>query len=364
MSGFRASPPHHHGTPAKTGVLLVNLGTPEAPTAQAVKPYLREFLSDPAVVELPHIIWQPLLHLFVLTTRPRRTAEKYAEIWMAEGSPLKIHTERQTKLLRGYLGERIRAPLAVEYAMRYGRPTIGEKLDALIAQGCDRILIVPLYPQYAASTVGSTCTAVFRHVATLRRMPALRTVTHFHDHPGYITALAQSVREHWSRNGRPDLLLMSFHGVPRYTLTKGDPYQCECQKTARLLARALDLAENAYRVCFQSRFGRTEWLKPYTSATLAQLGREQTGRVDVICPGFVSDCLETLEEIAITNKAAFLNAGGGEFHFIPCLNQRDDWMRALSDIVFDNLLGWPAGTPDAAEMETARRRALAMGTKD
>ncbi|HET7634343.1 MAG TPA: ferrochelatase [Burkholderiales bacterium] len=364
MSVFRASPPYHHGTPAKTGVLLVNLGTPEAPTAQAVKPYLREFLSDPAVVELPRLIWQPLLHLFVLTTRPRRTAEKYAEIWMADGSPLKVHTERQTKLLRGYLGERIRTPLAVEYAMRYGMPAIGEKLDALIAHGCDRILIVPLYPQYAASTVGSTCTAVFRHAATLRRMPALRTITHFHDHPGYIAALAQSVREHWSRNGRPDLLLMSFHGVPRYTLTKGDPYHCECQKTARLLARELNLPEHAYRVCFQSRFGRTEWLKPYTSATLVQLGREQTGRVDVICPGFVSDCLETLEEIAITNKAAFLNAGGGEFHFIPCLNQRDDWMRALSDIVFDNLLGWPAGTPDATEAETARRRALEMGAQD
>ncbi len=364
MSVFRASPPYHHGTPAKTGVLLVNLGTPEAPTAEAVKPYLREFLSDPAVVELPRVIWQPLLHLFVLTTRPRRTAEKYAEIWMADGSPLKVHTERQTKLLRGYLGERIKTPLAVEYAMRYGMPAIGEKFDALIAHGCDRILIVPLYPQYAASTVGSTCTAVFRHAAALRRMPALRTVTHFHDHPGYIAALAQSVREHWSRNGRPDLLLMSFHGVPRYTLTKGDPYHCECQKTARLLARELNLAENAYRVCFQSRFGRTEWLKPYTSATLVQLGREQTGRVDVICPGFVSDCLETLEEIAITNKAAFLNAGGGEFHFIPCLNQRDDWMRALSDIVFDNLLGWPAGTPDATAAEAARRRALEMGAKD
>jgi ferrochelatase len=363
MSVFRTSPPHHHGSPTRTGVLLVNLGTPEAPTAQAVKPYLREFLSDPAVVELPRVIWQPILRLFVLPTRPRHTAEKYAEIWMTEGSPLKVHTERQTRLLRGYLGERIKAPLTVDYAMRYGAPGIAEKLDVLIAGGCDRILIVPLYPQYAASTVGSVCTAVFRHLARLRRMPALRTITHFHDHPGYITALAQSVREHWARNGRPDLLLMSFHGVPRYTLTRGDPYHCECQKTARLLAQELNLADDAYRVCFQSRFGRAEWLKPYTLATLTQLGRERIGRVDVICPGFVSDCLETLEEIAITNKAAFLNAGGSEFHFIPCLNQRDDWMRALSDIVFGNLLGW-TGSAAGAATETARRRALEMGAKD
>jgi protoporphyrin/coproporphyrin ferrochelatase len=228
-------------------------------------------------------------------------------------------------------------------------------------------LLVPLYPQYSASTTGTAFAAAFGFLSGLRNMPAVRTVRHFHDHPGYITALAQSVREYWMKSGRPDRLIMSFHGVPRFTLERGDPYHCECQKTGRLLAETLQLKSGQYHLTFQSRFGRAEWLKPYTADLLAQLGRQKVGRVDVICPGFVSDCLETLEEIAIEGKAAFLQAGGQEFNFIPCLNQRDEWIQTLTDIAAENLQGWASTDHDKAAAERAaqasRNRALSMGAR-
>jgi protoporphyrin/coproporphyrin ferrochelatase len=357
-------PPFSHGNATKIGVLLINLGTPEAPTRAAVRSYLRQFLSDPRVVEIPRAIWLPILHLFVLTTRPKASAQRYAQIWMNEGSPLKVHTERQATLLRGYLGERVKFPLAVEYAMRYGRPSIPDRLQELKVRGCDRILLVPLYPQYAASTTASALDAVFDCLAEMRNVPALRSIRHFHDHPGYIAALAQNVRDYWMKNenDRPDLLLMSFHGVPRAILEKGDPYHCECQKTGRLLAEALALKPEQFRITFQSRFGAREWLRPYTSEVLAQLGKQKLGRVDVICPGFVSDCLETLEEIAIEGKTTFLQAGGRDFRYIPCLNERDDWIRTLTEMVLRNLLGWSAGAA-GEELEKSRMRALAMGAK-
>lgn len=362
MARFTPEPPYHHGAPSRIGILLVNLGSPEAPTRQALRPYLREFLSDRYVVEIPRLLWWPLLNLFVLQTRPKRSAERYAQVWMREGAPLKVHTERQATLLRGYLGERIKYPMVVEYAMRYGKPSIGDKLRVLKAQNCDRLLVLPLYPQYSASTTGTAFAAVFDCLARMRRMPALRTVLHFHDHAGYIGALAQNVRDYWSTNGRPDRLVMSFHGVPRFTLEKGDPYHCECQKTARLLGEALTLKPEQYHIAFQSRFGRAEWLKPYTADMLVQLGRQNVGRVDVVCPGFVSDCLETLEEIAIEGKTAFLQAGGREFHYIPCLNERDDWIQALTDIAAKQLLGWTVAAPSDA-LEQARLRAFAMGAR-
>jgi ferrochelatase len=357
-------PPFSHGGAPGIGVLLVNLGTPEAPTPKAVRAYLRQFLSDPRVVEIPRAIWLPILHLFVLTTRPRASAHRYAQVWMAEGAPLRVHTERQAKLLRGYLGERVKFPLVVDYAMRYGKPSIPAKLQELKAARCERILLVPLYPQYAASTTATALDEVFRFFSGARNVPELRTVRHFHDRPAYIAALAQSVRDFWTKNNneRPDVLLMSFHGVPRATLDKGDPYHCECQKTGRLLAEALSLKSGQYRITFQSRFGRAEWLQPYTSSVLAELGRQKLGRVDVICPGFVSDCLETLEEIAIEGKTTFVQAGGREFRYIPCLNERNDWVHALTDLVLENLLGWSSGAA-AEELEKSRMRALATGAK-
>ena len=355
-------PAFAHGIEPRIGVLLINLGTPEAPTPAAVRAYLKEFLSDPRVVEIPRILWWPILHFFVLNTRPKASAQRYAKVWMNEGPPLRVHTERQATLLRGYLGERVKLPLTVDYAMRYGRPSIPDKLREMKARHCDRILLMPLYPQYAASTTATALDAAFACLEGMRNVPAVRTVRHFHDHAGYLAALAQSVRDYWMRNRRPDLLLMSFHGVPRATLDQGDPYHCECQKTGRLLAEALALRPEQYRIAFQSRFGRAEWLKPYTADVLAELGGQKFERVDVICPGFVADCLETLEEIAIEGKSVFLQAGGREFHHIPCLNERDDWIHALTDIVLTNLLGW---TADASheELETSRLRALATGAK-
>jgi protoporphyrin/coproporphyrin ferrochelatase len=356
-------PPYSHGTQPRIGVLLINLGTPDAPTPAAVRRYLREFLSDPRVVEIPRIVWLPILHLFILTTRPKVSAQRYAQVWMKEGSPLKVHTERQATLLRGYLGERAKQlPLVVDYAMRYGTPSIPERLREMKAQNCDRILLVPLYPQYSASTTATAFDAAFGCLADMRNQPAVRTVRSFHDQPGYLAALAQNVRDHWSRNGRSGLLLVSFHGVPRATLDKGDPYHCECQKTGRLLAEMLGLRQDQYKVTFQSRFGRAEWLKPYTADVLADLGKQKTARVDVICPGFVSDCLETLEEIAIEGKAIFLSAGGREFHAIPCLNERPDWMHAMADLVLGSLVGW-TDTASHEALELARMRALSAGAK-
>ena len=358
-------PAYQHGSLPKAGILLVNLGTPDAPTAKALRPYLKQFLSDPRVVEIPRAIWWLILNGIILNTRPKKSAAKYALVWTPEGSPLRVHTERQAQLLRGYLGEQTKAPLAVEWAMRYGNPSVAEKLWRLREQGCDRVLVVPLFPQYAASVTASAYDAVAAALSTMRNVPALRVVKHFHDHPGYIQALAQSVRDYWMVNRRPDKLVMSFHGLPRFTLDRGDPYHCECQKTGRLLGEALALKPDQYLVTFQSRFGRAEWLKPYTMETMAQLGRQKVKRVDVVCPGFVSDCLETLEEIAIENKAVFLGAGGSEFHYIPCLNERDGWIRALTAIALDNLRGWVDTEWDKAsgtrEAELSRQRALAQG---
>ena len=362
---YLPEPPYAHGTVPAVGVLLVNLGTPEAPTARAVRPYLKQFLSDPRVVEIPRALWWPILNGIVLNTRPAKSARKYAAIWMPEGSPLKVHTRAQAQMLQALLAEHFGTGVVVEWAMRYGRPTVEEGLAALREKGCDRVLVLPLYPQYAASTTGSTYDTVLGALTTLRNVPALRIVKQFHDDPGYIDALAANVREHWAAHGRPDRLLMSFHGVPRFSLDRGDPYHCHCHKTGRLLAEALALPAGSWLVTFQSRFGKAEWLKPYTMETIERLGREGVGRVDVVCPGFVSDCLETLEEIAMENQAAFVAAGGRGFHYIPCLNQRADWIGALAGIVLRELQGWVDREADVASQEAAaaqsRARALGLG---
>ncbi|MFZ2540521.1 MAG: ferrochelatase [Gallionella sp.] len=356
---YRVEPDFAHGTPVKTGILLINLGTPDAPTANAVRPYLKEFLSDPRVVEIPKLIWWLILNGVILNVRPKKSAAKYATVWSEEGSPLRVHTAKQATLLQGYLGERTKAPFVVDYAMRYGNPSIPSMLRKLKEQNCQRILIVPMYPQYAASSTATAFDAVFDELRQMRNTPALRTIKNYHDHPGYIKALANNINEYWAKHGRPDKLVMSFHGVPQYTLEKGDPYHCECHKTARLLTQELGLKPEQYTLSFQSRFGKAEWIKPYTTATLLELGRQKMQRVDVVCPGFVADCLETLEEIAQEGKEDFLHAGGGEYHYIPCLNENNDWMHALTDLVMDNLHGWLV-EPNAAELEQSRLRALAM----
>lgn len=355
MPRFLTEPAYQHGSPAKTAVLLVNLGTPESATAKALRPYLKQFLSDPRVVEIPRPIWWLILNGIILNTRPAKSAKKYATIWTPDGSPLKVHTEKQAKLLKGLLGERGQKPL-VAWAMRYGQPGIGETLSRLKAEGATRILIVPLYPQYAASTTGSVMDEVGHWLQQTRNQPEIRSIRNFHDDAAYLAALEQMMRTHWQVNGMPDestRLVMSFHGLPKFHLEKGDPYHCECLKTGRLLAERLNLGPKQFHVTFQSRFGRAEWLQPYTAPTLHALAKEGVKRVDVICPGFTADCLETLEEIAQEAKADFLNAGGKTFHYIPALNEHPLWITALGDLVQRHLQGWPMEV--AGDAQTALR---------
>jgi ferrochelatase len=355
MPRYAAEPAPQHGAPRRTGVLLVNLGTPQAPTAAALRPYLKQFLWDPRVVEIPRAVWWLILNAFVLNLRPAKSAAKYARIWMLDGSPLKVHTERQAGLLANWLGQAGSPEVVVAWAMRYGQPSIGSVLDRLKGDGVERVLIVPLYPQYAASTTASVMDDVADWTRRSRNPPELRFIKHFHDHPGYIAALAAGVREYWQANGRPDRLVMSFHGLPRRSLDLGDPYYCECRKTGRLLAEALDLDADHCLITFQSRFGKAEWLQPYTQPTLETLARQGVARVDMICPGFVADCLETLEEIALECKAAFISCGGAEFHYIPCLNERRDWIAALGELVTTHLSGWPvAAQSDAVASARAK----------
>lgn len=320
------------------GVLLINLGTPAEPTPQAVRKYLKEFLSDPYVVEIPRPIWWVILNCFILPKRGKDAAARYASIWTKAGSPLRVHTEAQTKFLRGYLGERGHADIHVAHAMRYGAPAIQSQLAVLKENKIKRVLLLPLYPQYAKSSTATAIDAAMAALTALDYHPEIRILHQFHDRADYIAALAKSVVEFRTRSaGRPDKLVMSFHGVPQYTVDRGEPYQQQCIQTGKLLAQALNLSEDQYRICFQSRFGRAQWIRPYTTDVLTDLGKQKTGRIDVICPGFVSDCLETLEEIAIEGKAIFQNAGGGEYHYIPCLNERHDWLQALTDMTLEEL---------------------------
>jgi protoporphyrin/coproporphyrin ferrochelatase len=364
---FRPEPAFVHDRTPKVGVLLVNLGTPDAPTTAAVRRYLAEFLVDPRVIEIPPLAWRPLLHGIVLRTRPARSAARYAAIWTKDGSPLGVHANKQKVLLSGSLGQRLKAlglaadAVVVEQAMRYGAPPIGGGLERLRGAGCERILVVPMYPQYASSTTGSVVDAVAAHLAHARRVPGLRFVDTFHDDPGYIAALAATVNDYWMKHGQPEHLVLSFHGLPRRALARGDPYHCYCQATGRLLARELGLETSQWTLAFQSRFGRGRWLEPYTAATLASLGKARLRRVDVFAPGFVADCLETLEELAIEGKRAYRAAGGGDYDVIPCLNEHPRWIAALTEIVLANLHGWLAPPPGTAEREATLLRAKAQG---
>ena len=357
-----------HGGVARTAVLLVNLGTPAAAQPGAVRRYLAQFLSDPRVVEIPRWVWLPILHGVILRVRPAKSAKKYASIWTDDGSPLLVHSRSQAHLLRGWLGKR-GLDVDVALAMRYGEPSIEQALEEMAQRRVERVLVIPLYPQYSGTTTASVYDALGAALATQRNVPELRWVRHFHDEPAYIEALRRRVLDHWRKFGDMRLeggkLAMSFHGVPRRTLLRGDPYHCECHKTARLLAEALQLRDSDYVVCFQSRFGRAEWLQPYTAPTLAALARAGTQRVDVVCPGFVSDCLETLEEIAQEVRAEFLAAGGKTFNYIACLNDSAPFLDALADLTQRHLQGWPVMRTETraleAEAAAGRPRALAKG---
>lgn len=362
-SPFRPEPPYTHGQVPRTAVLYCNLGTPDAPDAPAVRRYLADFLGDPRVVEIPRLLWLLILHGIILRTRPAKSAAKYASIWLPEGSPLQVWTEKQAKLLQGWLGQR-NHQVKVRWAMRYGSTSIASQLDALKAEGVTRVLVVPAYPQYSATTTASVFDAVYAWASRTRAIPELRFVNRYHDDAGYISALATSAQRYWKANGRPDKLVMSFHGVPERTLHLGDMYHCECFKTARLLAEALNLGKDQYQVTFQSRLGRAKWLEPYTEPSLIAMGKAGVKRVDVICPGFTSDCLETLEEINMEGREAFLHAGGKAFHYIPCLNDDPTWITALCALTEQHLQGWPTQhAPDAAALQAQRAAALAMGAQ-
>ena len=361
---FSPEPPFAHDQAPKIAILFCNLGTPDAPTTAAVRRFLAEFLSDARVVEIPRLLWALILHGVVLRVRPAKSAAKYASIWTPEGSPLKLWTERQAALLQDQLARRGHQ-VQVHHAMRYGSTSIASQLDMLKLQGVTRVLVLPAYPQYSATTTASIFDAIYAWGARTRLIPELRFVNRYHDHPGYIAALTSSVKKHWQANGQPDQLVMSFHGVPERTLHLGDPYHCECFKTSRLLAEHLGLSKAQYKVTFQSRLGRAKWLQPYTEPTLMAMGQAGVRRVDVICPGFNCDGLETLEEIDQEGRAAFLQAGGQEFHYIPCLNDRDEWISALGGIAEQHLAGWPTqDAPDAQALAASRAAAIALGATE
>jgi ferrochelatase len=362
---FRDEPPYRHGQAPRTAVLLVNLGTPDEPTAPALRRYLAEFLSDRRVVEIPRLVWWPILHGVILRTRPSRSAAKYASVWMPEGSPLAVWTRRQALALSAQL-ERNGHGLLVRHAMRYGNPSVADVLKSLRAEGATRVLVLPLYPQYAAATTASVNDSVMQWALGARRPPELRFVGEYHDDPGYIEALALRLQAHWQANGRAEKLVLSFHGVPERSLLMGDPYHCQCHKTARLLGERLGLTREQMLVTFQSRFGKAKWLEPYTEPTLRELALKGVKSVDVMCPGFVADCLETLEEIAQEAQEAFLESGGAQFHYVPCLNDDAAWITALAALAEKHLQGWPTGALPAASARLAQQRetALAMGATD
>ncbi len=363
MTSFKPEPSFQHGQQPRSAVLFCNLGTPDTPTTKDVRRYLKEFLSDHRVVEIPRLLWWLILNGVILPFRPAKSAAKYASIWTPEGSPLKIWTEKQALLLQGWLAQRGH-DVRVRYAMRYGSWSIAAQLDALKAEGVTRVLVLPAYPQYSATTTASLFDAVYAWAATVRNLPELRFVNRYHDDAGYINALAASIERHWKTNGRAQQLVMSFHGIPERSLHLGDPYHCECFKTARLLAARLALTPEQYKVTFQSRLGRAKWLQPYTEPTLIAMAQSGVKRVDVICPGFTSDCLETLEEINMEGREAFLHAGGKEFHYIPCLNDDTQWITALCELTQTQLAGWPTQrAPDTQALAAARAAALALGAK-
>lgn len=357
-----------HGREPCVGILLTNLGTPDAPTPREVRRYLGEFLWDPRVVEIPRLLWWLILHGIILRIRPARSARKYRAIWTEEGSPLLVISRRQAMAVAEHLAQDGPGPVKVAVGMRYGNPSIAAALRELRDEGVRRLLVFPLYPQYSAATVASTFDAVATELKSWRWLPELRMITHYHDDPGYIEVLSQSILDVWNQAPRAERLLFSFHGLPKRNLLAGDPYHCECQKTARLVAERLRMEPGRWAISFQSRFGGAEWLRPYTSELLKDWARAGVKSVEVVCAGFSADCLETLEEIAIENHDVFCQAGGERYRYIPALNDSPSHIRVLVDLIRKHTGGWPMLSADfvavpAIEREAAHRRALAMGAQ-
>ena len=358
MPTYQQTPRFEHGLAESIGILVVNLGTPEDATTPAVRRFLKQFLSDPRVVEYPRWLWWLILNGIILRIRPSRSAEAYRKIWTDEGSPLMLYSRAIADGIAQQIEQRMPGAAHVELAMSYGDPSIDAAIDRLLAKGARRLLVLPMYPQYSGTTTASVIDAVGRKLGKLRWVPETRFINQYHDEPGYVEALAASIREFWSEHGRGTLLLFSFHGVPKSTLLNGDPYHCQCQKTARLVAESLELGDDEWLLSFQSRVGREEWLRPYTDETVERLGKEGLDRLDVVCPGFSTDCLETLEEIAMQNAKLFSASGGNTLHYVPALNARDDHVGFLTDLVQKHLGGWPGSFQ---ESPASQERAIALG---
>lgn len=355
MPRYSAHTEFRHEQPARTGVLLVNLGTPTDPTPAAVRRYLAEFLWDPRLVELPRPLWWLILHGVILRIRPPRVAKAYQSVWREDGAPLLHFTRELTRACERKRGEQGDDELQFSFAMRYGEPSIAAGLRELRAANVQRLIVIPLYPQYSATTTASVFDAVSAELKQWRHLPDLRFVTHYHDHPQYIAAIAHSIEQARSHSPKPDKLLFSFHGLPRRYLLAGDPYYCECQKSARLVAESLGLAKEEYEIAFQSRFGREEWLRPYTDETLIQWAKDGVKHVQVISPGFAVDCLETLEEVAMQNRDFFLEHGGERYEYIPALNADSDHVQLMMDLVARARHGF-AGTVENEEPQRQQRR--------
>ena len=360
---------YRHGSQEKLGILLVNLGSPDAPTTSAVRHYLADFLWDKRVVDTPRPLWWLILHGIILRFRPARTAKAYQKVWTDQGSPLVATSRLQAQIIEKTLQQKFRGNVIVDLAMRYGNPSIRSSLNALHKAGARRLLILPMYPQYSATTTASVFDEVTNVLRDWRWLPDLRFINHYHDNPKYIEALANSIRQHWEQNDRADKLLFSFHGIPQRYFESGDPYFCHCQKTARLTAEALQLKDDEWQLVFQSRFGREPWLQPYCDKTLEALPSQGIKSVELICPGFAADCLETIEEISIENRNLFLEAGGEHFHYISALNASDEHINVLCEVLTAHCFGWPETMPGwdagkrAVEENKSRERALKMGAK-
>ena len=353
---YRGNPNFSHQQADKVGVLITNLGTPDAPTPDALRRYLKQFLSDPRVVEVPRLLWWLILNLVILNIRPRRSAKAYASVWTQLGSPLLMHTRNQAQALAAKAKQVYGDKVIVEYAMRYGSPSIDSALDYLLEQGARKIVVLPLYPQYCASTTASTFDAISQSFASRRWLPDVRFISHYHDEPGYIQAVADKIRAHWQRHGQADKLLFSYHGIPKKYLLKGDPYFCECHKTSRLVAENLGLQASQYMTTFQSRFGREEWLQPYTDATLKAMPGQGIKSVQLVCPGFSADCLETIEEIGVENCEYFLAAGGERYEYIAALNNDPQHIDCLFELISQNLHGWLDDKPQTERAALAAQQ--------
>ncbi len=340
MTKYKGNPEYKHDSPSCIGVLITNLGTPDAATPAALRTYLAEFLSDPRVIEVPKFLWWFVLHGIILRARPKNSAALYKKVWTDEGSPLLSISKKQVEGIQKLLDEQHSGKVKVELAMRYGNPSIESGLEQLRAANARRIVILPLYPQYSAATTASTFDAVTDQLKQWRWVPELRMVNHYYEDEAYIDAIANSIKLHWQENGQPEKLVLSYHGMPQHYIDAGDPYYAECNQTTKRIIEKLDINDDKWITTFQSRVGPRKWLQPYTDETLKELGKNGTKHVQIICPGFSADCLETLEEINIQNKGFFIEAGGEEFSYIPALNDSDEHIQALSNIIIKHCQGW------------------------